>query len=107
MNNTDNIKKCPHFDSCSQALCPLDLDLASRFGKTQDKCRWMREAKTTKIKGRVFVTGGSTMPNAILYNVPQCNLGWLNTATRRLWLEINKQIGKNLPITTWNKQLTK
>lgn len=41
----ENLKRCPHFDRCSQNLCPLDLELNSRTNNESAKCRWMREAK--------------------------------------------------------------
>jgi len=100
----ENSKHCPHFDTCSQGRCPLDINLALQPRREQDKCRWMREAKTTKIKSRVFVTGGAAMPNAILCRVPQCNVKWLNAASRRLWSELSRKINQTMNLSGWNKQ---
>ena len=86
----ENLKKCPHFDKCSQNLCPLDFELELRVGGESDKCRWMREPKKKKIKGREFISGGSVMPDAILKFVPQANLKWLNESSQRRWLELKK-----------------
>lgn len=86
-----NLQQCPHFNSCSQNLCPLDLDLNLRNGKKQDKCRWMREPKTAKIAGREFVSGGSVMPNALLNLVSESNLKWCNEASKNQWFKIRKK----------------
>jgi hypothetical protein len=86
----NNLKKCPRFDTCSQNLCPLDLELNLRTGSTQDKCRWMRETKTSKIAGRVFASGGGVMPDAMLNFVPEGNLEWLNKSSQRRWRELKK-----------------
>ncbi len=80
-----NLQKCPSFDTCSQNLCPLDLDLHLRLGSICDRCRWMREPKAKKIKGRVFMSGGRVMPNGILNFVPESNLRWLNKASQKQW----------------------
>jgi len=87
----ENLRKCPHFDRCSQNLCPLDLNLNLRSGNTSDKCRWMRESKTVKLSGKEFVSGGRVMPNTILNFVPEANLKWLNEASRKRWFEIKKK----------------
>jgi len=84
----ENLKRCPHFERCSQNLCPLDFELHLRSGKEQDKCRWMREPKKKKINGREFIGGGKAMPDGILNFVPECNLKWLNEASRKRWKEI-------------------
>lgn len=87
----DNLKKCPHYDSCSQNFCPLDLDLNLRSGSNQNKCRWMREAKVSKIAKREFMSGGGLMPDAILNFVPRENLHSLNKASRDRRQELNKK----------------
>lgn len=82
----ENLKKCPHFDFCSRNLCPLDLELQLRTGGLADKCRYMRDAKASKINGRDFVSGGTAMPDAILNFVPRENLRLLNrTSQKKLW----------------------
>jgi hypothetical protein len=86
----ENLKKCSHFDTCSQNLCPLDLEFSLRTGGKQDKCRWMREAKASKIAGREFVSGGGVMPDAPLNFVPRENLEHLNEASRARWQELKK-----------------
>jgi len=82
----ENLEKCPHYISCSQNLCPLDFDLEFRSGNNADKCRWMREPKKKKIKGREFISGGRAMPDAILDFVPEDNLRWLNESSRKAWV---------------------
>ena len=84
----DNLEQCSHFNSCSQNLCPLDLELNLRDGGKQDKCRWMREARRTKIKGREFISGGAVMPDAPLKFVPESNINWLNEVSQKRWREI-------------------
>jgi len=83
------MEKCPHFNKCSQNLCPLDLELSFRSGGEGDKCRWMREPKVVKIKDKKFVSGGGVMPDTLLNFVPESNLKWLNEASRKRWLELN------------------
>jgi hypothetical protein len=94
INNQDriieNLKKCPHFDNCSQNFCPLDLALSERTGGKQDNCRWMREAKQVKIAGREFVSGGGVMLDAPLNFVPNVNLGRLNQASRIRWQKLKR-----------------
>ena len=85
-----NLNRCPSFESCNQNLCPLDLDLGFRFGGKADRCRYMREPKRVKIKGREFMSGGTVMPDAPLKFVPERNLKWLNEASRKRWHEVNK-----------------
>jgi hypothetical protein len=87
----ENLKRCPHFEKCSQNLCPLDYELHLRSGKKQDKCRWMRETKRTKIGKRTFISGGQVMPDALLKFVPESNLKWLNEASRKRWHELKNQ----------------
>ena len=82
---TENLQRCPHFDKCSQNLCPLDLELNLRSGNTSDKCRWMREPKQTKLGDKEFISGGRVMPNAILNFVPEGNLKWLNGISQKAW----------------------
>lgn len=86
-----NIKKCPHYNTCNQNLCPLDLELSFRTGKKEDFCRWMREPQTKKINGREFISGGSIMPDAPLNFVPECNAGRLNSVSQKRWSEIVKK----------------
>lgn len=88
--STLNQEICPHFSSCSQNFCPLDPDLALRSGNKQDKCRWMREPKQSKINGREFVSGGSVMPDALLKFMPESNLWSLNTSSQKRWYELSK-----------------
>lgn len=94
-----NLKKCPHFESCSQNFCQLDLELNLRSGNKSDKCRYMREAKMTKIGEREFISGGRAMADAPLNFVPESNLQRLNRASFERWHEINKKrnqvYGKN------------
>lgn len=89
MNLIENFKKCPYFTNCSLNLCPLDLELALRAGRKQDKCRWMREPKLSKIGKREFVSGGAVMPDALLNFVPEANLKWLNAASRKRKSELS------------------
>ena len=90
-----NLKECPHFDGCSQNLCPLDLELHLRHGNKSDKCRFMREAKRTKIRGREFVSGGRVMPDALLILVPNATAERLNEASRKRYNKlISKKYGK-------------
>ena len=77
-----NIKKCSNYNSCSQNLCPLDLELNLRYGGKQDKCRFMREPKKATIAGREFISGGALMPDVLLNFVPQGNLKWLNEVSK-------------------------
>jgi hypothetical protein len=81
----ENLKKCPHFEKCSQNLCPLDLELEFRSGGRSARCRFMREAKTSKVAGRIFVSGGRVMPDASLNFVPRANLITLNNPSRERW----------------------
>lgn len=83
-----NMQKCPHFNGCSQNFCPLDFDMNLRSGKTQDKCRFMREPKLVKIRGREFVSGGTVMSDTLLILVPRSNLERLNTQSQRRWKEL-------------------
>lgn len=95
----EDMKRCSHFEACSQNFCPLDLELELRSGKKSDRCRFMREAKMTKIRGREFISGGRAMQDALLNLVAGINLKWLNKASFERWHEINKKInqvyGKN------------
>ena len=93
MNNEeldDNLNKCPHFDSCNQNICPLDLELEQRDGGSGDKCRWMRPPLEKTIHGKVFIAGGGVMPDGLLNCVPRGNLELLNTPSKTRWLEIHK-----------------
>jgi len=88
---TENIKRCSHYKACNQNLCPLDYELNLRTGGKEDKCRWMREPKNKKIKGREFMSGGSVMPDAPLNFVPECNVKRLNASSQKRWQELNKK----------------
>ena len=90
-NIIENLKRCPKFEGCSQNLCPLDFELESRSGSTQDKCRYFREAKRTRIGKREFISGGSIMPDAISKFVPESNLMRLNEASKERWHDIKKE----------------
>ena len=85
----ENIRNCPNYNSCSQNLCPLDLELELRSGGKEDKCRFMREPKKKKIAGREFISGGTAMPDAPLKFVPECNLKWCNEASKKRRNEIS------------------
>lgn len=87
----ENLKKCPLFDSCSQNLCPLDLELNLRHGGKEEKCRFMRGTKKAKIAGREFISGGRVMPDAPLNFVPEGNLKWLNEASKSRWYKIKNK----------------
>ena len=80
---TENLEKCPHFDKCSQNLCPLDLELRLRTGGDRDKCKYMREPCRKKINGKEFVSGGSVPPDGVLKYVPESNLKWLNGISQK------------------------
>ncbi len=86
-----NLRKCSHFDRCSQNLCPLDLELHLRRGNFSDKCRWMREPKKAKIGDKEFISGGSIMPDAILNFVPEANLKWLNEVSQKRWQKLKNR----------------
>lgn len=81
----DNPRKCKKFNSCSRNFCPLDLDLNLRSGKKQDKCRFMREPRISKIQRREFVSGGTAMPDVLLNFVPSGNVERLNNHSRYRW----------------------
>ena len=83
-----------HYEKCSQNLCPLDFELKLRSGKKSDGCRFMREAKTSKIAGREFVSGGYVMPNALLNFIPEDNLNCLNNASRDQWNKLKEKMSK-------------
>lgn len=93
----NNLKKCPHYNSCSQNLCPLDFELNLRSGGKGDRCRFTREPKKAKVAGREFVSGGAVMPDVPLNFVPQGNVECLNEASRQRLIElgtINRVIKK-------------
>lgn len=87
----ENLKKCSHFHSCNQNLCPLDPELSLRTGGAAEMCRWMREPKTKKIAGREFLSGGSVMPDASLNFVPESNLKWLNQSSQKRCRELKNK----------------
>lgn len=91
----ENLKRCPHFNSCSQNFCPLDFELHLRAGKKQDECRWMREPKAVKIRDKEFISGGVVMPDTPLNFVPEDNVKRLNKSSQRRWHEL-KEIKKTL-----------
>jgi len=86
----NNLKKCPRFDKCNQNLCPLDIGLPLRIGGSGEKCFWMRPPSKKTIHGKVFISGGQVMPDGSLNFVPESNLEWLNTPSKKRWLEIKK-----------------
>lgn len=86
----ENLKRCPHFDGCSQNFCPLDLERVLRSGAKHEVCRFMREAKMAKVHGREFVSGGTVMPDALLKFVPESNLESLNKSSQDRYKEIVK-----------------
>ena len=92
----ENMERCPHFNSCSQNFCPLDLELELRSGGKEDKCRWMREPKTAKIQNREFVSGGAVMPDAPLNFVPEGNVERLNESSQARWHELLEKDKKTL-----------
>jgi hypothetical protein len=87
----EGLKKCPHFNSCNQNLCPLDLELELRAGKNGEECRWMREPITKKINGKEFISGGSLMPDALLNFVPAGNIERLNQSSQNRLKKLNKK----------------
>jgi len=89
------LESCPNYNKCSQNLCPLDVDLRERSGGMADECRWMREAVQKNIRGRVFVSGGSVMPDAILINVPESNIERLNTPSKERYLKLKQDKQKH------------
>jgi hypothetical protein len=86
-----NLERCSHFDGCSQNLCPLDLDLYSRTGGGEAKCRWMREPKKKKIGDKEFISGGRVMPDALLNFVPESNLKSLNESSQKRWKKLKNK----------------
>jgi len=88
------MERCSGFDRCSRNLCPLDSELNLRCRREQDKCRYMRPPRRTKIKDKEFITGGSVMPDAILNFVPESNLEWLNERSRQRKSILDKNNGK-------------
>ena len=84
------MKKCSHFDECSQNLCPLDLELSLRTGGDRDKCKYMREPCRKKINGREFISGGSVPLDGVLKFVPESNLKWINESSRERWKNLKK-----------------
>lgn len=88
--NLENMEKCPHFNKCNQNLCPLDIELLFRVGGNADKCRWMRPPLKKTIHGKVFISGGHVMPDGLLNFVPEGNLEWLNTLSKKRWSKLNQ-----------------
>jgi len=86
----ENMKRCPHFNRCSQNLCPLDLELNLRVGGQSDKCRWMRNPSKKKIGDKEFISGGGVMRDAILNFVPESNLERLNESSKKAWKLLKK-----------------
>lgn len=87
----ENLRKCLHFDKCSQNLCPLDLELHLRSGGDRDKCRWMREPKKKKVGGREFISGGRVMPDGVLKFVSKASFKWLNEVSQKRWKELKNK----------------
>lgn len=87
----ENMENCPYFNTCSQNLCPLDPDLSLRNGKKHERCRFMKEAKASKVAGRDFVSGGRVMPDAPLNLVPESNVERLNITSKERWHELHKK----------------
>ncbi len=87
----ENIQKCKFSEKCSQNLCPLDFELHLRVGGESDKCRWMREAKKKKVKGREFISGGRVMPKGILIFVPRESIKCLNKISQKQWKILAKK----------------
>ena len=71
-----NLKRCPKFDTCNKNLCPLDLDLEFRTGKTSDKCKWMRKDRN------------AVMPDDLLLSVPETNAIKLNSISRKRYYQV-------------------
>jgi len=90
-----NLKKCPRFNRCNQNLCPLDIELPLRTGGSGEKCFWMRPPSKKTIHGKVFISGGQVMPDGSLNFVPESNLEWLNTPSKKRWLELKKNEKKS------------
>lgn len=86
----ENLEKCPHFNGCSRNLCPLDPELHLRTGGEADKCRYMRNAKSSNVKGRGFISGGAIIPDALLNFTPSENIELLNKASQTRSREVNK-----------------
>lgn len=82
-------ENCRLFQGCSRNFCPIDEELHLRSGSNADRCRWMVEAKTSKVAGRVFTSGGRVMPDALLNLVPQGNLERLNGLSQKRWKKLN------------------
>ena len=60
-------------------------------GGEGDKCRWMRDARKTKVNGREFTTGGSVMPDALLICVPDRQKKRINSVSQQRWEELNRK----------------
>lgn len=86
----NNIQNCPHYESCNQAMCLLDLNLNNQPVEESAKCRWMREPKLKKINGREFVAGGTVAPDGVLNFAPQANIKWLNASSKKRKAELEK-----------------
>lgn len=86
----ENLKKCPHFESCSQNLCPLDLELSLRVGATRDECRYMRRPRLVKVGNKEFVSGGTVAPDAVLNFTPSENSARLNESSKEKWEKLNQ-----------------
>jgi hypothetical protein len=88
MNKINKMNPCPSSASCNKALCPFDLSLTEQSLKESDKCRFMKNPKRKKVKGREFMAGGAVMPDGLLRSVPQCNLKLLNEANKEQWAKL-------------------
>jgi len=96
------MKRCLHFDRCSQNLCPLDIELKLRSGGEADKCRWMRERRVQHRKvvfgdgrGHEFkTTGGSVMPDDLLKFVPIKNIARLNKPSQKSYEKLETRLAE-------------
>ena len=78
----ENLMRCPSFNRCTMNLCPLDFELHFRKGPG-GKCKWMREPRRVKIKGKDIISGGSVMPDVLLAHVPKANIKKLNSISQK------------------------
>ena len=82
----ENLKICPHFNTCSYNLCPLDLELELRTGDIkEDGCNWMQNYRT---KNRRHIR--RPMPEGLLKFVPKKNVKMLNKSNRKRWYALHQ-----------------
>jgi len=91
MTNDKRRTLCPHFNTCSRNLCPLDEDIKLRVGGKQDKCRWILQPQIKKIGNREFISGGRVMPDTPLTFVPEKNIKYLNTNSQKRLKQLKKE----------------